>query len=602
MYFKSIEIENVGPIEHIKIEFPMRDGRPMPVIIVGENGTGKSILLSYLVNSLTTGKQEVFDDTEVEKGKVYKFRSPAYIKSGKDYSYSSVKFDADVEVEECQLNRIKTNFESELGYTPARKLWNSFQPNETSVFLASFKSHVDATTNFFKKQCCLYFPVNRFEEPAWLNIDNLMLKANYSELKRISRYSNRSIICTSPLKSNKDWLLDLLFDRQTFEIQTQQLPFTVIPNQPQVMVPMFAGYSGQSTKIYEAVLQILRVILREGGNIRLGAGTRKNRQIAVMKDELLWVPNLFQLSTGEVQLLNLFLSIVRDYDLSEGELNSLNDIKGIVIIDEIDSHLHTSHQKEVLPELIASFPNVQFIITTHSPLFLMGMEGKFGSDNFAILNMPNGEPVASSDFSEFNAAYEAFKETTRHREEIRIELEHHSKPIVFMEGNCDNLYLKKAAELLNKAGVLMKVQLKDATGFGNLDKIWKSYDNPISEIVPSKIICLYDCDVKRQNANKGLVYRRVMPFFAENPIGIGIENLFPPDTIQKVEDQFPQFIDKQEQSINRVRGEQTISPAVKIVNKDEKGNMCNWLCANGTVEDFANFESAFSIIEGIING
>jgi hypothetical protein len=48
-----------------------------------------------------------------------------------------------------------------------------------------------------------------------------------------------------------------------------------------------------------------------------------------MKNELAWVPNLFQLSTGEIQLLNLFLSIVRDYDLSEGQFNNLDDIKGI---------------------------------------------------------------------------------------------------------------------------------------------------------------------------------------------------------------------------------------------------------------------------------
>lgn len=403
MYFKSIEIENIGPIEQVRIEFPKEGDRPKPVIIVGENGTGKSILLSHLVNSLTVGKQEVFDDVEVEQGKVYKYRTPAYIKSGKDFSYSSVKFEADVEVEECQLNRTKTNFESELGYTPARKIWNSIQPNEASVFLASFSSHPDATSNLFKMQCCLYFPVNRFEEPAWLNIDNLKSKANYSDLKRISRYSNRNIICTSPLKSNKDWLLDLLFDRQTFEIFTQQ--YSPNPEHPQFTVPIFSGYSGQSTKIYEAVLQVLRVILREKGNIRLGAGTRKNRQISVIKDEFTWVPNLFQLSTGEVQLLNLFLSIVRDYDLSDGQFNNLDDIKGVVIIDEIDSHLHTSHQKEVLPELIASFPNVQFIITTHSPLFLMGMEEKFGGENFVIFNMPTGERVAPTDFSEFNCVF-----------------------------------------------------------------------------------------------------------------------------------------------------------------------------------------------------
>jgi len=601
MYFKSIEIENVGPIEHIKFEFPKIDNRPKPIIIVGENGTGKSILLSHLVNSLVVGKQEVFDDVEVDQGKVYKYRSPHYIKSGKDYSYASVEFESGIKVEECQIRTSKADFEKSFEYIPARKIWNNISQTEGSVFVSTFNNHTEATSSLFKNQCCLYFPVNRFEEPAWLNIDNLKSKANYSDLKHISRYSNRSLISTSPLKNNKDWLLDLIFDRQAFEIQTNSFQFTAGPEQSPIALPVFAGYSGPSTTIYDAVLKVLKVILREEGNIRLGAGTRKNRQIAVIKDEQSSVPNLFQLSTGEIQLLNLFLSIVRDYDLSEGDYNNLNDIKGIVIIDEIDSHLHTSHQKEVLPELIASFPNVQFIVTTHSPLFLIGMDEKFGSENFVIFNMPNGEQVASKDFSEFNAAYEAFKETTKHREEIRIELERHSKPIVFVEGDYDIRYIVKAADLLNKEAVLDKIQLKDGGGFGNLDKIWKAYDNAISDIVPNKILLLYDCDTKKQDATKGLVYKRVIPSLNSNPISIGVENLFPVDTIQRIEGHYPQYIDIQEPSNNRIRGQTVPIEAIKSVNKDEKGNMCNWLCANGSKEDFINFELIFRIIEESIN-
>ncbi|TXT26973.1 MAG: hypothetical protein FD131_3969 [Rhodocyclaceae bacterium] len=601
MYIKNIEICCVGPIENIKIDFPMDGERPKPLIIVGENGTGKSILLSYLVNSLVVGKQEVFDDGEIEQGKVYKYRSPNYISSGKDYSFASVKFDSGIEIQELQLNKTKTDFEANLNYVPARKIWNQIPPTETSIFLSTFGNHPGPTETIFKQQCCLYFPVNRFEEPAWLNLDNLKSKASYTDLKRISRYSNRSIICTSPLKANKDWLLDLIFDRSTFEIKTTSIAVSFKQGDPAVTLPVFAGYDGQSTNIYNAVLQVLKVILRDGGNIRLGAGTRKNRQISVMKDELQWVPNLFQLSTGEVQLLNLFLSIIRDYDLSDGTLNSLDDIKGVVIIDEIDSHLHTSHQMEVLPELIASFPNVQFIITTHSPLFLMGMETKFGGENFCILNMPDAEQVAATDFSEFNAAYEAFKETTRHREEIRIELEHHSKPILFVEGDYDIRYLRKAAELLNKTPILDKVQLKDGGGFGNLDKIWKSYDNSISEIIRNKLILLYDCDTNKQETQKGNVYKRVIKSCNNNPISIGIENLFGSNTINKLENTHPKFIDIDEPSARRIRGENVVKPATKFVNKDEKGNMCNWLCENGTTEDFLNFDSVFEMIEDLVN-
>ena len=52
----------------------------------------------------------------------------------------------------------------------------------------------------------------------------------------------------------------------------------------------------------------------------------------------------------------------------------LNQITGIVVIDEIEMHLHSDLQRKILPCLINLFPKVQFVITSHSPLFLLGMQ------------------------------------------------------------------------------------------------------------------------------------------------------------------------------------------------------------------------------------
>ncbi len=43
---------------------------------------------------------------------------------------------------------------------------------------------------------------------------------------------------------------------------------------------------------------------------------------------------------------------------------------GVVLIDEIDMHLHPSWQQQVLPLLRQAFPNLQFVVTTHSPIVL----------------------------------------------------------------------------------------------------------------------------------------------------------------------------------------------------------------------------------------
>ena len=58
------------------------------------------------------------------------------------------------------------------------------------------------------------------------------------------------------------------------------------------------------------------------------------------------------------------LSIANPYDS-----NPLNG-DGIIIIDEIDLHLHPGWQRLMIPKLTELFPNCQFIITTHSPQIL----------------------------------------------------------------------------------------------------------------------------------------------------------------------------------------------------------------------------------------
>ena len=56
-------------------------------------------------------------------------------------------------------------------------------------------------------------------------------------------------------------------------------------------------------------------------------------------------------------------------------LGNLTDIDGIVFIDEIEQHLHPRWQRNIMQLLQESFPNVQFIATTHSPLVASGCEG-----------------------------------------------------------------------------------------------------------------------------------------------------------------------------------------------------------------------------------
>ena len=70
------------------------------------------------------------------------------------------------------------------------------------------------------------------------------------------------------------------------------------------------------------------------------------------------------------------LDIVADLILKMQDDNSLTrsyQKEGVVLIDEIETHLHLALQKVIMPLLTKVFPNIQFIITTHSPFVLSSM-------------------------------------------------------------------------------------------------------------------------------------------------------------------------------------------------------------------------------------
>ncbi|MCK5903091.1 MAG: AAA family ATPase [Cocleimonas sp.] len=82
---------------------------------------------------------------------------------------------------------------------------------------------------------------------------------------------------------------------------------------------------------------------------------------------------LSHLSTGYASILKIIQSIISGYGYFTNE-QQLQNVKGIVLIDEIDSHLHLSWQSKIIPMLKELFPNTTFYITTHSPVVLTQLE------------------------------------------------------------------------------------------------------------------------------------------------------------------------------------------------------------------------------------
>lgn len=85
---------------------------------------------------------------------------------------------------------------------------------------------------------------------------------------------------------------------------------------------------------------------------------------------------LDQLSDGYKNLLALVMDFARRLAQANPDCANPLEAPGILLVDEVERHLHTSWQQQVIPKLREAFPNTQLIVTTHSPQVLTTINRK----------------------------------------------------------------------------------------------------------------------------------------------------------------------------------------------------------------------------------
>ena len=81
---------------------------------------------------------------------------------------------------------------------------------------------------------------------------------------------------------------------------------------------------------------------------------------------------LNEMAAGYAAVLDTYMELIMRFESSENVVDY--STPAIVMIDEIETHLHVELQKRVLPFLTQMFPNVQFIVSTHSPFVISSLE------------------------------------------------------------------------------------------------------------------------------------------------------------------------------------------------------------------------------------
>lgn len=86
-----------------------------------------------------------------------------------------------------------------------------------------------------------------------------------------------------------------------------------------------------------------------------------------------------ELSDGFAAVLDIVVDLILKMQ-HKNQLTRAYEGEGIVLVDEIETHLHLELQKVIMPLLTEIFPNIQFIVTTHSPFVLSSLSNAVAFD------------------------------------------------------------------------------------------------------------------------------------------------------------------------------------------------------------------------------
>jgi predicted ATP-binding protein involved in virulence len=318
MKVKRLKMNSFRGIGDLTLEFTADE----PTILIGINGVGKSSILHSLALLLS-----------------------CFIKGIQSYGFSPW-----VEISEQDITngRNKTDNEITISLDSSQEVtWSLSKVRQgSSEDASSDLAELKGVTQELYKQwssnpnvnlpLAVYYPVNR----EFLK-SNLPLTNNRPQLRQTNAYNQAIPAGQIDFKSFFEWFCSL----------------EDVENESRRDDPAHRDYQ------LEAVRQAISSLLGDNvSNLRV----RRNplRMTMTKQGQEL---NIYQLSDGETGLLVLAADLARRLAIANPGLADPLQGSGVVLIDEIELHLHPAWQRKVIPALKRMFPNCQFIITTHSP-------------------------------------------------------------------------------------------------------------------------------------------------------------------------------------------------------------------------------------------
>lgn len=398
MLLKEFSSVDIGKIENNKIEIP--SGIEV-VLVIGESGTGKSLLLSNIYNHICIASKR----SDSIDGLVYPYEN-----------------------ENSYIVR-KTPRSS--GFVPNSAIWGSFHSKYTNGTEVSTlvgdqgikdRNGAKVEVNVVNEQSInhtfsIFIPSKRESKSCWEGDFHKNREGSQNrDIYDIEKFLNELYYKVVLDSANE-------FERKIFDLSCKAI---------MEIVDGIKDFHGYQLSNYQNI-----------NNVRDSSSNDKKDTFGfriLNKGNYL----LDELSSGEQSAILIFVNILKEIYIFNN-LNGFEPTNGIVLIDEIDLYLHTSLQKKCV-KLMKMFPHVQFIISTHSPVFIASVSEAYSENKPVYVKLPDCELTdsISKEFLEFKAI-----RNNIHINESALKIIEQISNVevsLLVEGKTDVLILNKAIE------------------------------------------------------------------------------------------------------------------------------------------------------------
>ena len=332
MYIKSVHLMNYRGIEDLTVNFDVGVN-----LIIGNNGAGKSSLLggvSLALNSLLFGIENSGDKTLT--------RDDVRV-------VPSLVGSVTESLEYCTPVRISCNFE--LCGADYDTCYDYDEAPQGDVAIATQKQQVK------------YEAISKIKELVNDKSSRLPLLSYQGDGRQfftVSQEVNRPIGQIERRQGYKDCLKGTasVEEIQDWCAQMDYAGYRL-------------GHEAEEYVLFKKIVSRFVKELEENDNVRIEFSPKLNRLVYSEGESGYLVHNL---SAGYQSVLCLVMELAYRTALLNPNLDSMESLEGVAVIDEIDMHLHPRWQWKILGALQATFPKVQFIIATHSPIVISSAE------------------------------------------------------------------------------------------------------------------------------------------------------------------------------------------------------------------------------------